>query len=123
MPILPPITLSSLEHGLTALKSDAQPLIDKLKAKLASRISITNEEETWLDGAANFTDETLLIAELQHAKNFQIAFESLSDNRKATAQRMQAASSAKNHNSEAVADAVPETGRKFNSKESYSRYK
>ncbi|KAF8343040.1 uncharacterized protein EI90DRAFT_3191839 [Cantharellus anzutake] len=83
---LPPITLSSLEKGLTALKNNAQPLIDELKAKLASGLSVTEDEEAWLDGSANFTDEALLIAELQHAEDFQSSFDSLSASQKATVQ-------------------------------------
>ncbi|KAF8344293.1 uncharacterized protein EI90DRAFT_3011043 [Cantharellus anzutake] len=109
MPSLPPITLSSLEKGLTALKNNAQPLIDELKAKLASGLSVTEDEEAWLDGSANFTDKALLIAELQHAEDFQSSFDSLSASQKATVQRLQVAGSG---NSECVAnaDVVPEVG-------------
>ena len=52
MPKLLPITLSSLEDGLRSLQNCAQPCIDELKAKLATGISITDEEEAWLDGDA-----------------------------------------------------------------------
>ena len=44
MPKLLPITLSSLEDGLRPLQNCAQPCIDELKAKLATGISITDEE-------------------------------------------------------------------------------
>jgi hypothetical protein len=103
MPNLSPITLSSLKDGLTALKEDAQPRIDALNAKLASGISITNDDEAWLDGTANFTDEALLIAELQQVGDLQGTLAILSGNQKATAQRLhEAASSAQIQNSENI---------------------
>ncbi|KAF8337640.1 uncharacterized protein EI90DRAFT_3013808 [Cantharellus anzutake] len=101
-----PITLSSLKNGLAALKNDTQPLIDKLKTKLTSGILITDEEEKWLDHEANFTDETLLLAELQHAMDFQSALDSLSNNHKAIAQCMQAASGVEGQNLGMVANVV-----------------
>ncbi|KAF8327375.1 uncharacterized protein EI90DRAFT_3127019 [Cantharellus anzutake] len=101
-----PITLSSLKIGLAALKNDAQPLIDELKTKLTSGISITDEEEKWRDHEANFTDETLLLAELQHAMDFQSALDSLSNNQRAIAQCMQAASGVESQNLGMVANVV-----------------
>ncbi|KAF8319247.1 uncharacterized protein EI90DRAFT_3020820 [Cantharellus anzutake] len=111
---MPNPMLSSLENGLAALRNDAQPLIDKLKAKLAPRIPITDEEEAWLDHNTNFTDEAMLIAELQDAGDFQSAFGSLSASQRAIAQRLQTASAPKNQNLERVANAAPETECKFN---------
>lgn len=110
---MPNLMLSSLENGLAALRNDAQPLIDELKAKLASRIPITDEEEAWLDHDANFTDEAMLIAELQDARDFQSTFDSLSASQRAIVQRLQTASTPKNQNLERLANAA-ETEWKFN---------
>ena len=90
MPKLLPITLSSLEDGLRPLQNCAQPCIDELKAKLATGISITDEEEAWFDGDANFTDEMLVLSKLQQKKDFQSAFNSLSDSEKAIVECIQA---------------------------------
>lgn len=74
-------TLASLEQGFQQLKARHQPCACNLRGKLKRGEAISLEEENWLDGPANLTDEELVLDILRSSSpgNFDAVVASLSE--------------------------------------------
>lgn len=87
---MPPPLYFELLTGLQILRSQFNERRQHLECILAEKKQISPEDAEWLDGAANLTDETVLLEKLSEAsEDYEKTFEGLSlreDSCRATAE-------------------------------------
>ena len=69
--------LKILKKGLKILQNQVKDKKEKLQAQLAKRVSISSQDEKWLDHEANLVDEQWVLDALEKASNYESAFKRL----------------------------------------------
>ena len=72
------LPIDYLWKGLKKLESQHQGRKEKLLAELKAKKTISEDDQEWLDGAANFVDEECIIEALESEADYESAMRTLS---------------------------------------------
>ena len=81
--------LKVLKKGLKVLQDQVKAKKKRLQTQLIERVSISSEDERWLDHKANFADEEQVLDTLERASDYECGLERLSDTQKCIVNKLQ----------------------------------
>jgi hypothetical protein len=80
--------LEVLKKGLKILQNRVKDKKEKLQAQLAEKVSISSQDENWLDHEANLVDEQRVLDTLERASNYERGLERLDDAEKGVVRKL-----------------------------------
>jgi len=84
-----PKPLDVLKKGLKLLQCRFKARREKIQAQLAEKKPISPQDEEWLDGEANLTDEQQILEALEEASDYEEAFGRLNEVQKGVVKKLQ----------------------------------
>lgn len=80
--------LDVLKKGLKLLQHRFKARRETIQARIAEKKSISSEDEKWLDGEANLTDEHQVLDVLERASNYESGLGQLNEGQKGVVNKL-----------------------------------